>query len=219
MVARRWPVAVAVAVLLVVLTGCSDDNKDDSAKSDTASTASTGPAAAPDGFRSITVEKDGFSLAVPVEWKEVPLTAAELDPFLQANPELTSLVGNDPTSFLEKTKFFAFDEDRSGTNVNVIKSPNEATVADLVAGLGDVLTGQLGAKDVKVEKVALPGGEVAKAYYVLPFNLPDGGSDTVTQIQFHFVVDKVDTVLTFTLSPGYGEPDVPDKIAATFRFL
>ncbi len=212
----------ALSLLLVVLlTACGGDKKADRAAPKPGATTSSAPGGdawgTPDGYRPVAVKAEGFALAVPSAWKDIPLTAEELKPFLDANPEITKLVGEDPEAFLERTKFFAYDDNGSGTNINVVKSPAPGTsVSDLVAGLQEVLVGQLKAKDVKVEEAEAPAGKAARASYVLPFNLPDGSTADVTQIQYHFISDDVDYVLTFTLFGEYVGQDLPTKVARTF---
>lgn len=219
---RRTCRLLSTVALGAVLTGglgaCTGDEKPERATPTTARATGSGDPATPDGYRPVAVEAEGFALAIPADWKDIPLTAEELAPFLEANPEITRLVGDDPAAFLERTKFFAYDDSGSGTNVNVVKSPAEgASVDDLVAGLHEVLVGQLKAKEVSVERADAPAGRAARASYVLPFNLPDGSTADVTQVQYHFIKGDVDYVVTFTLFGEFIGRDLPDRVVRAFR--
>lgn len=153
-------------IILVILAGGLVGvaiHEDRAPKVGTAATTAAEPT--PPGFRRISDGVDQLSIAVPNDWRTVPVTTGTLTDALKsfeaANPELKSLldpaiaasgqyqVGTFALDSVTRTILFTF-----GTDVPAGTSIDDAPISDFVKAVT-----KLGGRNVQSKRVQLPVGK------------------------------------------------------------
>ncbi len=161
---------------------------------------------APDGFRLVDDDAEGFSIAVPEGWQEFDSTAISggaLDDFAAANPELAPLLEQAGPLFEQGGLLIAIDTVPSdagfSTNLNLVRTalPSEFDAAILEQQLGPTLEAG-GIDDPVFSDVELANGPAVEAVYTTTVNIPTGGSVALDGRQFYLGFDGNLWVLSLT---------------------
>ena len=185
------------------------------------------PAPIPEGYRRIDVAAEGFTVDVPAAWQDVPHDPEAVRRLVEAsrqgNPRLAAMLETSVTSSGEEAKLLVIDGRPPGANVNVLKVPNERTIAagelrqardDLLdpavtAGIDTELQAA-GARDIRREKAELASGPALRASYVLPVQAADGAVSDISGVQYYVPSEEAIFILSFST------PD-PAAYAADFE--
>lgn len=212
---RRAGLPASVFLAAALLTACGGGDEGGSGAAAPPAPAAEQSANVPDGYRVVAVAEAGFSLAVPREWKNLPLDAVDLKEFIESNPEF----GLDPNK-PPQTSFQAYSPDQSGTNVNVLKTTaGGASLSDLESGLAEVLVSQLKATEVTVTSTEIAAGKAIRTSFRYPVQKPSGGTIIVRSVQHIVIADDVQYVLTVSLFGSGVSTAVADTIGGTLRLL
>lgn len=197
--------AAAVALILMVLTvACSGDKK--------APTTT-----APEGFTVASSDKEGFALAIPSEWTQIPLTInpADFDKTANAlrreNPKLASILNQARVLGQSGGKFMAVARDGvASVNLTVDKA-KEKTVEEIVTASIEGLK-NVQATDLNQEPATLNGKPAIKLTFRLSVQTDDGTIPT-DEVQHYLLDDEKAYILTIAATP----PEVASAIAASVR--
>lgn len=191
---------LALAVAGLVLAGCGGG--------DEAQREGEAPGA---GTKRHEVASQGFSVALPSDWKSIApgevLSSDELQELQSENPQISryieALEGKD-----SPIKYFAYDPDieqEFATNLNVVVFPvprklsfeelRDSTVTEVEA-LPSRTT------EVKAERSELAAGDAVRLTFQQQFETADGAQQEVATTQYALVIEKRAFVLTFTTLPG-----------------
>lgn len=240
---RRSPVAPVLLAGLLSAAGCTAGGAGPgsgpgggggAAPASTTVTASvSSPADPPHGFRRLDVPADGFTVAVPAGWDDVPPGAESIRDLAadarSGNPQLAAML----ESYLDaggEGRLLAVDADPPGANLNIVRGdidvpaggPEEARdrlLDPAVTGPIDAGLRSVGAHGIEREKVTLAAGPALRATYLVPVSGPDGSTSDVVAVQYY--VPARDGVFILTLStPDLGSyaTDFED-IAQSFGIL
>jgi hypothetical protein len=190
------------------------------------------PSPVPAGWAIQEVPAEGFAVALPPAWRDVPTTSADeaLGALRDANPGIAELVenqlGGTVSAFI---KLLAFDlesptlAEQFATNMNVVVAPVPSGIRfeDFVeANLSQLRAVPGLAGDIKQETVTLPAGRAAQVRSRLTLQSPDG--EKIAAItQYLLVRGTRGYILSFSTTPTH-EPTYTDlftRIAGTFRYL
>ena len=198
--------AAAVALILMVLTAvaCGGDQK---------APETTAPA----GFTVASSDKEGFALAVPSEWTQIPLTInpADFDKTANAlrleNPKLASILNQARVLGQAGGKFMAVAKD-GVANVNLtVDKPKEKSVEEIVTASIEGLK-NFEATNIAQEPATLNGKPTIKVTFRLPVQTDDGTVPT-DEVQHYLLDDKKAYILTVAGAPA----EVASAIAASVR--
>jgi hypothetical protein len=194
--ARRLLRKALVSLSLVVaLAACGSGDENDESS----------PSPAPDGFTTVSDPEAGFSIAVPDDWRQLPLDADTFDDMageLRAeNPRLADVLESARSAIGSGGKLFAIDPDtEGGTNVNLIVLPapggTDADLEEVARESREELT-RLGASGITQERTSLAGGDAMKATFVLTLQ-DDDGPTRRSQTQYYLIRTGKAYVLTLT---------------------
>lgn len=199
--------AAAVALVLVVLSAvaCGGDKK---------APTTTAPA----GFTVASSDKEGFALAIPSEWTQVPLTInpADFDKTANSlrleNPKLASILNQARVLGQSGGKFMAVAKD-GVANVNLtVDKPKEKTVEEIVTASIEGLK-NFQATNIAQEPATLNGKPAVKVTFRLPVQTDDGTVPT-DEVQHYLLDDGKAYILTVAGAP----PEVASAIAESVRF-
>jgi hypothetical protein len=203
---RTLTPAAAVALVLMVLSAvaCSGDKK--------APTTT-----APEGFTVANSAKEGFALAVPSEWTQIPLSfnPAVFDTTANslrlANPKLASILNQARVLGQAGGKFMAVAKD-GVANVNLtVDKPKEKTVEQIVTASIEALK-NIQATNFNQEPATLNGKPAVKLTFRLPVET-DNGTVPTDEVQHYLLDHKKAYILTVAGAPG----DVAGAIASSVR--
>ena len=183
-------------------------------------------AAEGDGTKVHSLEDQGFSVAVPSDWKAVTpgeaLSEEELESFRSDNPEIASYIDaiSGPDSPI---KFLAFDPDSKkdfATNLNVVVLPLAAGVtfeqwAEAAVAEIEKLPSRAG--PLEKDRVDLSAGKSLRLSYPQKFNVRSKDK-TISTLQYGVVGEGRAYVLTFTTLPEQTESYDPIFRAAADSF-
>ena len=198
--------AAAVALILLVLSAgaCGGDKK--------APTTT-----APEGFTVASSDKEGFALAVPSDWTQIPLSInpADFDRTANAlrreNPKLASILNQARVLGQAKGKFMAVAKD-GVANVNLtVDKPKEKTVEEIVTASIEGLK-NFQATNFNQAPATLNGKPAIKLTFRLPVET-DNGTVPTDEVQHYLLDDKKAYILTVAGAPA----DVAAAIAASVR--
>jgi hypothetical protein len=195
--------------------------------------ATTAPAVVPDGYRLHEAAGEGFALAVPEAWHDVPFDPAELGRLIEAsrpgNPQLAGVLEGFRDGGGGSAKLLVVDERSPGANVNVLKVANSRRLepGELERARDDLLNPALiggidaklqaaGARDVTREKIGLPAGPALRTTYVLPVTTRDGGAQRVFGVQYYLPAPEALFVLSLSTPDLAAYQADFDKIAGSF---
>lgn len=215
----------AIAVLLVgSLFGILA--KQDSSGSDVpvAAAADDQPApavAVPEGWRTLGGPGEGYSLALPPEWSDLPLSDPSVDDAMQemvrTNPQLEDVLTTQVRNVLDRGgKLFAFADSGAGSvNVNLIVVPSGGASLKQVSSAIPVQLADVGAQDIQVENVVLPAGRALKMSFYQSLNGPNGQAFRIEQRQYVVVQGREVFVLTLSTPDMAADGELLDGIAHT----
>ena len=198
--------AAAVALVLLVLTtvACGGDKK---------APETTAPA----GFTVASSDKEGFALAVPSEWTQIPLVVnpADFDKTANAlrleNPKLASILNQARLLGQSGGKFMAVAKD-GVANVNLtVDKPKEKTVEEIVTASIEGLK-NFQATNITQEPATLSGKPAIKVTFRLPVETDDGTVPT-DEVQYYLLDDKKAYILTVAAA----SPEVASAISDSLR--
>ena len=183
-----WATALVLAVSLVA---CGDEE----------APTTTGP----QGFTVVRDADDGFAIAIPEIWTQVPmgLRAEEFDRNANRlrgeNPKLASALNQARVVSQGGGKMLAIDPDgRAGVNLTIDKA-EEKNLAEIVQKSTARLT-EFGATNITETPVTLAGEPAVKLSFRLPIDTDDG-KVTVSETQYYqlrggkkaFILTVIDT--------------------------
>ena len=190
--------------MLLSAVGCGDDKK---------APTTTAPA----GFTVASSDKEGFALAVPSEWTQIPLAVnpANFDKTANAlrreNPKLASILNQARVLGQSGGKFMAVAGD-GVANVNLtVDKPKEKTVEEIVTASIEGLK-SVQATNINQERATVNGKPAIKVTFRLPVET-DNGLVPTDEIQHYLLDDKKAYILTVAAAP----PEVAAAIAASLR--
>ena len=189
--------------MLLALVACGDDKK--------APTIT-----APAGYTVAANDKEGFALARPSDWTEIPLTLnpADFDPEANrlrlANPKLASILNQARLLGQSGGLFMAVAPD-GVANINLTADkPDQKTVEEVVAASIEALK-TVQATNIAQEPATLAGKPAIKVTFRLPVQTDTGPIDT-DEIQHYLLEDGKAYILTVAGAPA----DVASTIAGSF---
>ena len=186
----------------------------------------------PDGWKAHDLTSDGFRLATPGSWRDLPpgdVTPA-LDEIRAENPELAELIEGQLTGSLsELVRFFAFDPDSPSlaqefaTNINVVVEPLPVDVSFsqyLQANLTQLRQVPGVSVEVRNEEATLPGGRAAVISSRFTLNSPSGPRQ-IDVLQYLFLKGRKGFILSMTTTPEHGATYATtfERIARSFQLV
>ena len=172
---------------------------------------------APAGFTVASSDKEGFALAVPAEWTQIPLALnpADFDKDANrlrlANPKLASILNQARKLGQSGGVFMAVAPD-GVANVNLtVDKPKEKTVEEIVTASIEGLK-SFQATNIKQEPATLDGKAAVKLTFRLPVET-DNGTVPTDEVQHYLLHDKKAYILTVAAAPA----DVASAIAASLK--
>ncbi len=208
---RRHRPTIALALALVLgLTGCSGSDSDQGAGREPQQGGGQTEPTIPPGYVEVTDAEMGFAVAIPQDWRQVPLNAETLkeqaDAVRQERPELATSLES-AQSLIGPGRVFAIHPDGL-SNVNVIV--NDATGADLEDLEGPAVDELRlrGAEVRSAEHTTVGGAEAVK--FVVRFHVTPQTTVDATQ----YYVAKRGKVFVLTLT---GHDPALDVIARSLR--
>jgi hypothetical protein len=218
---RRAAALVAVC-LTALLSGCGGDDGAPSATN--VETKAAGPGV-PAGFTVRVVKDQGFSIALPKQWRSIDaheaLNSETMKRFQRANPQLAGQMQAlaQPNSPL---KLLAIGPAGDGflTNLNVIvtRIPSEVSFEEWTSAEVKEIEKVPSVKDVQQEETQLQPGQALHLNYTATFNRTDGSFEVHVH-QWMVKNEGFLYILTYTTSPAQ-EPkqrQTFDDSAQTFR--
>ncbi len=179
------------------------------------------PAGDKDSWTTHTMKEEGFSLALPSDWKPLQINGdrfeAELEKTLKQTPDLKPLADNIRLQVKSGLKFMGFDlaSIKTGftTNVKVVhlKIPSGTTLDQVVEANLAQIKGLPIASNIKNKRVRQDSGDYESLTYNMKMNV-GGRENTIALTQMIFVKDTSFYVVTMTTTP-----DLKDKYAGTFE--
>lgn len=195
---------LALCLMTLALVACGDDPK--------APTTS-----APAGFTVASSDKEGFALAVPSDWTQIPLSVnpADFDPEANrlrlANPKLASILNQARVLGQAGGKFMAVAPD-GVANVNLTADePDQKTLEEVVAASVEALK-SVNATDLNQEAATLAGGPAIRLAFRIPV-VTDAGTVPTDSIQYY----RLDSGKAYILTVAAAGPEVAAAIAASVR--
>jgi hypothetical protein len=191
-------------LLILSAASCSEDKK---------APTTTAPA----GFTVASSAKEGYAVAVPSEWTQIPLTInpADFDKTANAlrleNPKLASILNQARVLGQAGGKFMAVARD-GVANVNLtVDKPKEKSVEEIVTASIEGLK-NFQATNINQEPATLDGKRAIKVTFRLPVET-DNGTVPTDEIQHYLLDDKKAYILTVAAAP----PDVASAIAGSLK--
>jgi len=175
------------------------------------------PPTAPPGFSLVGDAAAGFTVAVPLRWKQVPLddaAFARLELLTRnGSARLATLLQQARPLITKGGKLFAFDpDDDARSSVNLLVEPSQGQgVDDLATGVLRQLEGKLKATKITRSHVTLHGHPAVRARFELPVSTRPG-SPPVPETEY-FVVQRGNSYILSLL----GSSKDLDAIASSFR--
>jgi len=220
---RTW-VALGIVVAGPVGSAC-ERGQDDGGPRPTAATteAAVGPAAptAPVGYRLHVDREDGFQIAVPEPWQEVPLDPSALDEAARSNPGLANMVDQARAALNQGGLFLAGDPRPTtgfSPRVNLIRLDAPGISLEAIEPTMKAQLELAGATEVSTDRRSTPAGPAVRGRYTVRVNTPAGVPVTARGAQYFVVAGGTGYVLTVTAGDAAGLAGL-DPIAASFNLL
>ena len=190
--------------MILALVACGDDKKAPSIT-------------APAGYTVAANDKEGFALAVPSDWTQVPLkpNPADFDQDANrlrlANPRLASILNQARVLGQSGGLFMAVAPD-GVANINLTADkPDQKTVEEVVTASVEALR-NVQATNITQEPATLTGKPAIKVSFRLPVQT-DAGTIQTDEIQHYLLEDGKAYILTMAGVPA----DVASTIAGSFK--
>ncbi len=190
--------------MLVTMAACGGDE---------AAPTTTAPA----GFTVASDAKEGFALAVPSDWTQIPLkpNPADFDStandLRRGNPKLASILNQARVLGQSGGKFMAVAADGM-TSVNLTADKaKEKTVQEVVTASIAELT-KVGATSINQEPATLSGKPAIKVTFQLPVQT-DAGSVPTDEVQHYLLDDGKAYILTVAAAPA----PISSAVASSLR--
>jgi hypothetical protein len=170
---------------------------------------------APAGFRTVTVAKAGFSIAVPKDWVTVDATSGNVTKVLKkvrkAFPDLGDVLpANASTLIAQHLKLLVLDKEGASFHANlnaiVFDQGESVTEADIQQQLEQIDSG------VNVESATIAGKSGIKATVHLSGNASDGSTVEVVATQYYVKGPKGVLEITFSSAADDPKTDVRDAM-------
>ncbi len=194
----------AVIVPLVLLAGCGSDPK----APDTT---------APAGFTVFKDDKAGFAVAIPSNWRRVPLSE-DLSEFNRTANRLRGENSNLATAMVLARvvaqaggRLFAVDNEGTAS-VNLTVDKAKEKTLDEIMGTTKPALATAGATEIADESVALPAGPAKRLRFKLPLTTDDG-TVVVDEVQYYVLKDGKAYILTVVSA----DPALALTLAETLR--
>ena len=190
--------------MILALVACGDDKKAPSIT-------------APAGYTVAANDKEGFALAVPSDWTQVPLkpNPADFDQDANrlrlANPRLASILNQARVLGQSGGLFMAVAPD-GVANINLTADkPDQKTVEEVVTASVEALR-NVQATNITQEPATLTGKPAIKVSFRLPVQT-DAGTIQADEVQHYLLEDGKAYILTMAGVPA----DVASTIAGSFK--
>jgi hypothetical protein len=204
--ARGGRALAALVLIAITLAACSGDK---SAPSTTA----------PEGFTVKSNAKQGFALAVPSDWTEIPLSNnpsvfdKDANRLRLANPKLASILNQARVLGQSGGAFMAVTPDGTGSVNLTVDKPKEKTVDQIVTNSVAALKNpDIGATNIAQEPSTLSGKPSIKVSFRLPV-VTDAGTVPTDEVQHYLLSNGKAYILTVAATPA----DVATAIASSLR--
>jgi hypothetical protein len=204
---RATGAAAAQAFCLVLLSMVACGGGDPGAPATTA----------PEGFTIASDAKEGFALAVPSDWTQIPLSNnpavfdKDANALRLANGNLASILNQARVLGQSGGKFMAVTQD-GNTSVNLtVDKPKEKTLPEIVTASVAGLT-NFGASNIAQEPTTLAGVPAIKVTFRLPVET-DAGTIPTDEVQHYILKNKKAYILTVSAAPA----PVASAVAESFR--
>jgi hypothetical protein len=172
---------------------------------------------APDGYTVASNDKEGFALAVPASWTQIPLALNPADfdkdanALRLANPKLASILNQARVLGQSGGLFMAVASD-GVANVNLTADkPDQKTVEEVVTASIEALRG-VQASNFNQEPAAMAGKPAIKLAFRIPVQTDDGTVPT-DSIQYYLLENGKAYILTVAAAPA----EVASTIAGSFK--
>ncbi len=218
---------VPVFVLALLVAGCSsgDESSGGASEGGSSTTAASGPTSStgPLARRVVDLRTEGFTIEVPQPWKDVVIDAAALQRLTESQGgKLDQAITAQIRVLAQRNgKLFAYDDTKRTTNLNVLKIPSTsgATIDQLAESLPAQLTEQK-LRDVKVEKVTLPGGRPGvKASGTATVTASDGRTADLFQLQYYALSGSFTFVAILASDDPARDQATMEAVGQTFTVL
>jgi hypothetical protein len=184
------------------------------------------------GWKLYSMPSDGFALALPSSWKQLPLdqatVSADLDAIGKKNPEFGNALGGQTSSAASLVKFIGVETALDGmagsfsTNVNVlhrtqpVQAPLEVYIPITLKALQDL---PFAGRPILHERVQTLAGEAEEFHYTNALKTVNGETITTSNRQYVLVRGKEFYVLSGSapLNQEIKYAPIFEKIAASFR--
>jgi hypothetical protein len=177
------------------------------------------------------VRNEGFSLALPPDWRRFDMNPTTFDQQLQealkANPELQPVFANLRQQIAVGVKFFGFDQPGAktgfATNVNVLRlrTPPGTTLDALVADCVKHMPLLPGIRQpVAHERLRTSAGECERFRYKMSMQVSPGQTRVLAITQFLFATPTDGYTVTLTTLEDREQQyaETFEKIGRSFRF-
>lgn len=161
---------------------------------------------APAGYSVASSDKEGFAIAVPADWTQIPLTInpADFDQSANAlrlaNPKLASILNQARVLGQAGGLFMAVATD-GVANVNLTADkPKEKTVEEVVAASIEGLK-NFDAADITQEPATLNGQPAVKLAFRIPVET-DAGTVPTDSVQYYLLDGGKAYILTVAAAPA-----------------
>ena len=171
---------------------------------------------APEGFTVASNAKEGFALAIPSDWTQIPLkpNPADFDTTANAlrreNPKLASILNQARVLGQSGGKFMAVAPD-GVTSVNLTADqPKEKTVEEIVTNSIEGLKG-FEAVNIAQEPATLAGKPAIRLTFRLPVETDEGRVPT-DEVQHYLLEDGKAYILTVAAAPAPVASAIADSL-------
>ncbi len=194
----------ALCLMIVSLVACGGDE---------AAPTTT----APDGFTVASNAKEGFALAVPSDWTQIPLAINPADfdkdanALRLANPKLASILNQARVLGQSGGKFMAVASDGVANMNLTADKAKEKTVEEIVTASIEGLK-SFEAVNITQEPATLAGKPAIRLRFRLPIDT-DAGRIPTDEVQHYLLEGGKAYILTVAGAP----PEVATAIAASLR--
>lgn len=171
----------------------------------------------PAGFRAVSRPADGFTIALPADLEELPLSADQLTALAsqlrRTNPKVPSLLTQNQR-LVEQARLFALDKSSGNSQIvqRIVVGAN-TSINELPAGTFSDVYRKIGAASVDEGRVKIAAGDAVKVVAVMTL-----GPVSVRIVQHVLVQGSSVWILTYSEGDG-ASSETATAIANTFHFV